>query len=44
MFFRQIDKDIALSLSIPQYAEELFELTDRNREFLQQWLPWLGKN
>ena len=43
MFFRQIDKDIALSLSIPQYAEELFELTDRNREFLQQWLPWLDR-
>ena len=43
MFFRQIDNDIALSLSIPQYAEELFELTDRNREFLQQWLPWLDR-
>ena len=43
MFFRQIDKDIAISLSIPQYAEELFELTDRNRDFLQQWLPWLDK-
>ena len=43
MFFRQIDKDIALSLSIPQYAEELFQLTDRNRDFLSQWLPWLEK-
>jgi len=41
MFFRQIDKDIKLSLSIPQYAEELFELTDRNRDFLGHWLPWL---
>ena len=41
MFFRQIDKDIKLSLSIPQYAEELFELTDRNRDFLSRWLPWL---
>lgn len=43
MFFRQINKDIALSLSIPQYAEELFELTDRNRDFLQQWLSWLNR-
>jgi ribosomal-protein-serine acetyltransferase len=43
MFFRRIDKDIALSLSIPQYAEKLFELTDRNRDFLQQWLPWLDR-
>ena len=43
MFFRHIDRDIVLSLSIPQYAEELFELTDRNRDFLQQWLPWLDR-
>ena len=41
MFFREIDQDIKLSLSIPQYAEELFELTDKNRDFLRQWLPWL---
>ena len=41
MFFRQINDKIKLSLSIPQYAEELFELTDRNRDFLKQWLPWL---
>ncbi len=41
MFFRHINDDLKLSLSIPQYAEELFELTDRNRAFLKQWLPWL---
>ena len=41
MFFREIDREIKLSLSIPQYAEELFQLTDHNREFLKQWLPWL---
>ena len=41
MFFREIDRDLKLSLSIPQYAEELFELTDKNRDFLKQWLPWL---
>ena len=28
-------------MSIPQYADELFALTDQNREFLKQWLPWL---
>ncbi|MGF1589540.1 MAG: hypothetical protein ACFCU7_09875 [Pleurocapsa sp.] len=43
MFFRQIDNNIKLSLSIPQYAEELFELTDKNRGFLQRWLPWLDE-
>jgi ribosomal-protein-serine acetyltransferase len=41
MFFRNLIKEIKLSLSIPQYAEELFKLTDRNRVFLKQWLPWL---
>ena len=41
MFFRKIDKNTKLSLSIPQYAAELFELTDKNRDFLKQWLPWL---
>ena len=43
MFFRQINDKIKLSLSIPQYAEELFKLTDKNRNFLKQWLPWLDK-
>ena len=42
MFFREIDRDIKLSLSIPQYAEELFQLTNNNRDFLKQWLPWLN--
>jgi hypothetical protein len=41
MFFRHINDHLKLSLSIPQYAEELFELADNNRAFLKQWLPWL---
>ncbi len=41
MFFRDLTNGTKLSLSIPQYAEELFELTDKNRDFLKQWLPWL---
>lgn len=40
MFFRQVDDDIKLSLTIPQYADELFALTDRNRDYLCEWLPW----
>lgn len=43
MFFRQVDDKIRLSLSIPQYAMEMFELTNKNRVFLKQWLPWLDK-
>ncbi len=41
MFFREIDHETKLSLSIPQYSEEMFELTNKNRDFLKQWLPWL---
>ncbi len=41
MFYRQISPDIKVSLSIPDYADELFVLIDNDREFLKQWLPWL---
>ena len=41
MFFRQIDSNIKLSLSIPQYAADLFQLIQKNKDFLKQWLPWL---
>jgi ribosomal-protein-serine acetyltransferase len=41
MFSRILSDSLRISLSIPQYAEELFELTDRNRQYLRQWLPWL---
>lgn len=41
MFSRRITDEISISLSIPQYAEAIFSLTDRDRDFLRQWLPWL---
>ena len=41
MFFREISPNLKLSLSIPQYGEELFQLIQKNRDFLKQWLPWL---
>lgn len=41
MFSRQLTESIRISLALPQHAEEFFALTDRNREFLRQWLPWL---
>lgn len=41
MFFRNINSKIKVSLTIPQYAEELFVLIDKNREYLKRWLPWL---
>jgi len=41
MFSRKITPDIEIRLSLPKYADEIFAVTDANREFLRQWLPWL---
>ncbi|MCG8634647.1 MAG: GNAT family N-acetyltransferase, partial [Desulfobacterales bacterium] len=41
MFYRHLDDNIKTALSIPQFAAELFELTDKNRGYLKTWLPWL---
>ncbi len=41
MFFREINEELKISFTIPQYADELFSLTDSNRSYLKQWLPWL---
>ncbi|MCA9040658.1 MAG: GNAT family N-acetyltransferase [Planctomycetaceae bacterium] len=43
MFYRIVNDQIQLHLTHPHQTEELFALTDRNREFLKQWLPWLDK-
>jgi hypothetical protein len=40
MFYRQLNETIQVRLSVPQYAGELFQLTDNNREYLKAWLPW----
>ena len=39
-----IDENSELELLNQSHAEELFELTDSNREYLRQWLPWLDNN
>jgi len=41
MFSRILTVRIRVSLSIPEFADELFALTDRNRAYLRRWLPWL---
>lgn len=43
MFYRIVNEQIQLHLTHPHQTEELFALTDRNREFLKAWLPWLDK-
>lgn len=39
-----IDKSLKLRILTEDDAKELFELTDRNREHLMEWLPWLKRN
>jgi len=41
MFFRDINHNIKVGLTIPQYAKEIFSLIDNNRLYLKQWLSWI---
>ena len=41
MFTYKIDHDLSLKLLEPQDAQALFELTDKSRSHLKEWLPWL---
>jgi ribosomal-protein-serine acetyltransferase len=41
MFVALISDDLELRLLQIEDAEELFALTDANRSYLRQWLPWL---
>lgn len=43
MFSRQVNESSRLCLTVPQFADDLFALTQRNREYLQAWLPWVDK-
>jgi len=42
MFCLSIDPTTQLRLLEERDAGELFALTNRNREYLRQWLPWLN--
>ncbi len=37
----RVNNVISLELLREDHAQELFELTDLNREHLREWLPWL---
>jgi len=41
MFSLEVDKDIKLTLTMPYMAEEIFELVESNREYLNEWMEWL---
>jgi ribosomal-protein-serine acetyltransferase len=42
-FQLEIDRGLELKLFKPADAEMLFELTDRNRQYLREWLPWVDQ-
>jgi ribosomal-protein-serine acetyltransferase len=42
MFTFRICEDIELRILELQHADELFNLVDRNREYLSKWLPWVN--
>ncbi|MCM3490269.1 GNAT family N-acetyltransferase [Alkalihalophilus marmarensis] len=41
MFYHYIREDLALKLVAVQDVEETFQLVDRNRAYLKEWLPWV---
>ncbi|MDF2039109.1 GNAT family N-acetyltransferase [Bacillus sp. CMF12] len=41
MFSLKADEDIELQLFQLHHSEELFNLVDRNRSHLREWLPWV---
>jgi ribosomal-protein-serine acetyltransferase len=41
MILREINNDLTLRSFTVDDSEELFQLTDRSREYLGQWLPWV---
>lgn len=43
MFRWPVDGDLALGLLLPHHAETLYSLTDKNREHLRTWLPWVDQ-
>ncbi len=36
-----VDREIRLEAVKETHADEIFKLTERNREFLKKWLPWV---
>ncbi|WP_028784387.1 GNAT family N-acetyltransferase [Thalassobacillus devorans] len=41
MFTFKIDEEISLKFPEVSDAENVFELTDRSRRYLREWLPWV---
>ena len=43
MFYREIDNELRLELTMPKHAQPLFEIIDRNRDFFGERFPWVDE-
>jgi ribosomal-protein-serine acetyltransferase len=41
VFLHKIDDDLSLKLIELKDADRIFEITDKSRDYLREWLPWL---
>lgn len=41
MFSLTVDDEVALELAEEHHAQAIFDLTDRNRDHLRPWMPWV---
>lgn len=41
MFFYKIDDEVVLKLVEKKDAEKIFQLTEKYRDYLREWLPWV---
>lgn len=43
MFSHKVNEQIQLKLLEPRHADELYQLSDKNRGYLREWLPWVDR-
>ena len=44
MYCIKVDENIELALTLPTYAESIYEIVDRNRDEFKKWFPWVEYN
>lgn len=43
MFSKKINEHLELRILGYEHVQELYKVTDENREYLRTWLPWIGQ-
>lgn len=41
MFYYEVNANVRLKLLETKYSDELYALTDKDRNYLREWLPWV---